>query len=249
MSLKVVIADDEDLARRRLSRLLRESGCEVIAELPGSREVLDWFQDPQHAAADVLFLDIQMPGLTGLEVIAELKSPPPVVFVTAHVQYALQAFEAAAVDYLLKPVQEERLQKTLHRLQQDQVPRRTGPELAALLPPPAPTGHRFPARAGEGFVFLELKKVSHFEVETEVVYAWSGADRFRTSWTTLAEVEGAFPDAGMLRIQRHLLIRPEMVIGFKPGWGGRGQVRLQGGHELDTSRNATPVLKARLGLA
>lgn len=248
MSLKVVLADDEDLARRRLARMLREAGCEILAELPGSREVLEWFQGDVHA--DVLFLDIQMPGLTGLEVLAELKDPPPVVFVTAHVQYALQAFEAAAVDYMLKPVQEERLVKTLQRLQQKQVPRRTGAELASLLPHQAqPATQRFPARAGEGFVFLDLKKVSHFEVDTEVVYAWAGTDRYRTSWTTLAEVETAFPDSGMLRVQRHLLIRPEMVVGFKPTWGGRGQVRLQGGHELDTSRNATPVLKGKLGLA
>jgi DNA-binding LytR/AlgR family response regulator len=247
MSLRVVLADDEDLARRRLSRMLREAGCEVVAELSGSREVLEWFQG-EHTA-DALFLDIQMPGLTGLEVIAELKAPPPVVFVTAHVQYALQAFEAAAVDYLLKPVQEDRLQKTLQRLHHKLVPRRSGTELASLLPQPAATPQRFPAKAGEGFVFLELRKVSHFEVDTEVVYALAGTDRYRTSWTTLAEVETAFPDAGMLRIQRHLLIRPEMVMGFKPTWGGRGQVRLQGGQELDVSRKATPVLKAKLGLA
>ncbi len=247
MTLRVVIADDEDLARRRLARLLREAGCEVVAELGGSREVLEWFQS--EPVVDALFLDIQMPGLTGLEVAAELKAAPPLVFVTAHVQYAIQAFEASAVDYLLKPVQEDRLQKTLQRLDQKLVPRRSGPELASLLPQPAPQQLRFPAKAGDGFVFLELRKVSFFEVDTEVVYAVAGTDRFRTSWSTLAEVEHAFPDSGMLRIQRHQLIRPEMVIGFKPTWGGRGMARLQGGHELDVSRNATPVLKAKLGLA
>ncbi len=246
MTLRVALADDEDLARRRLARLLRDMGCEVVAELTGSREVIEWYRTG--AAVDALFLDIQMPGLTGLEVVAELDAPPPVVFVTAHVQYAIQAFEASAMDYLLKPVQEERLQRTLQRLQQQQVPRRSGRELAGLLPQPSPGPARFPAKAGEGFVFLELKKVSHFEVETEVVYAFAGGDKFRTSWTTLAEVEHAFPEAGLLRVQRHQLIRPEMVVAFKPTWGGRGEVRLQGGHDLEVSRNATPVLKARLGL-
>jgi len=243
MSLKVVLADDEPLARKRLGRLLREAGCEVLAELPNSEEVLRWFESGQEV--DALFLDIQMPGLTGLEVLAEFPAPPPVVFVTAHVQYAIQAFEAAAIDYILKPATEDRLAKTLQRLQEHRVPRRQGPELVALLPSEA---SRFSVKAGEGFVFLELRKVTHFEVEAEVVFAHAG-ERFRTSWTTLAEVETAFPKAGLLRIQRHLLIRPEMVLGLKPLWAGRGQVRLAGGMELEVSRGSMPRLKGILGLA
>ena len=242
MSLRIVLADDEPLARKRLARLLREAGCEVLAELSNSEEVLHWFQSAPEV--DALFLDIQMPGLTGLEVLAEFPSPPPVVFATAHIQYAIQAFEAAAVDYILKPVTEDRLAKTLQRLKEYRVPRRQGPELAALLPSDT---HRFPVKAGEGFVFLDLRKVTHFEVELEVVYAHAG-ERFRTGWTTLAEVEAAFSHAGLLRIQRHLLIRPEMVIGFKPLWSGRGQVRLGGGIELEVSRGALPKLKNLMGL-
>ncbi len=242
MSLKVVLADDEPLARRRLARLLKEAGCDVAADLPNSEELLRWFESGPEV--DALFLDIQMPGLTGLEVLAEFPAPPPVVFVTAHIQYALQAFEAAAVDYILKPVTEDRLAKTLQRLKEHRVPRRQGPELAAMLPSESP---RFPVRAGEGFVFLDLRKVTHFDVEAEVVYAHAG-ERFRTNWTTLAEVEEAFPRSGLLRIQRHLLIRPETVLGLKPLWAGRGQVRLSGGVELEVSRGSMPKLKALLGL-
>lgn len=241
MSLRVVLADDEPLARKRLSRLLREAGCEVLAELGDSAAVLDWFE---HQSADALFLDIQMPGLSGLEVLVELEDPPPVVFVTAHVQYAVQAFEAAAVDYLLKPVTEDRLKRTLERIAHHQIPRRKGPELAALLPAQAP---RFPVKAGEGYVFLDLRKVTHFEVETEVVYAWAG-DRFRTSWTTLLEVEETFPDEGLLRIHRHLLVRPQSILGFKPLLGGRGEVTITGGKTLDVSRTSVPRLKTVLGL-
>jgi len=241
--LRAVLADDEPLARRRLARLLKEAGIEVLAELPGSAEVLAWFNSGQDA--DVLFLDIQMPGLSGLEVLAELAAPPPVVFVTAHVQYAIQAFEAAAVDYLLKPVTEDRLGRTLDRLRQQKIPRRKGPEIAALLPN---TSHRFPARAGEGFVFLDMKKVTHFEVEEEIVSAWAG-DRYRTSWSTLGEVEAAFPDEELLRIHRHLLLRPSMVLGFRPLMGGRGEVRVTGGKTLEVSRGSVPRLKTVLGLA
>lgn len=242
MTLRVVLADDEPLARKRLARLLREAGCEVVAELAGSAATLDWFANG--GAGEALFLDIQMPGLTGLEVLAELQDPPPVVFVTAHVQYAVQAFEAAAVDYLLKPVTEDRLHKTLERLRHQQIPRRRGPELAALIPTPSP---RFPVRAGEGYVFLDLRKVSHFEVEDEVVYAWSN-ERFRTSWTTLLEIEQAFPEEGLLKVHRHLLVRPQAILGFRPLLGGRGDITVTGGRVLPVSRAMTPKLKALLGL-
>jgi len=242
MTLRVVLADDEPLARKRLGRLLREAGCEVIAEFGQGREVLEWFNENHEA--DALFLDIQMPGLTGLEVLAELADPPPVVFVTAHIHYAIQAFEAAAVDYLLKPVAEDRLAKTLERIQHREIPRRKGPELAALIPGPT---ERFPVRAGEGFVFLDLRKVTHFEVCEEVVYAWSN-ERFRTNWNSLAEVEAIFPAEDLLRIHRHLLVRPQAITGFKPLMGGRGEVRVTGGKTLEVSRSSVAKLKATLGL-
>jgi len=243
-TLRVALADDEPLARARLARLLREAGCEVCAELPDGGAVLDWLKEPR--AVDALFLDIQMPGATGLEVAAELEDCrhcPPVVFVTAFSEHAVRAFEAAAVDYILKPVSAQRLDKALARLREG-APRRT--EGAGTLP------QRFPVKAGEGHVFLDLKRTTHFEVEEEVVWAWvpiqGSASRHRTSWTTLAEVEAAFSHANLLRIQRHLLLRPEAVLGLKPLEGGRASVRVAEGVELEVSRNATPRLKEMLGL-
>lgn len=110
------------------------------------------------------------------------------------------------------------------------------------------TPARFPVKAGEGWVFLDLRKVSHFEVSHEVVQVWAG-ESFRTSWTTLTEVEATFPQETFLRIQRHMLIRPEAVIGFKMTLGGRGEVRLTSGHVLEVSRGAVPKLRERLGLS
>jgi two-component system LytT family response regulator/two-component system response regulator AlgR len=243
MGLRIVLADDEPLARRRLAGLLEEAGCTVLASLPDSAAVLDWFRAGEEA--DALFLDIQMPGLTGIELLAELEDPPPVVFVTAYVQFALQAFEAAAVDYLVKPVDPGRLRRTLERIEGGRIPRRRGSELAALVPAPGP---RFPVRAGEGFVFLDLRKVTHFEVEEEIVYAWAG-ERFRTAWTTLGEVEAAFPGEPLLRIHRHLLLRPGTVVAFRPLLAGLAEVRVTGGQALRVSRNSVPRLKASLGLA
>ncbi len=247
MSLRVALADDEPLARQRLSRLLREAGCEVTAEFENGADLLVWLKE--RPEVDALFLDIQMPGVSGLEVMAELEEGhacPPVIFVTAFAEHAVRAFETAAVDYILKPLSADRLQKALQRLQGGAVPRRTVGELKDLL------GGRFPVRAGEGHIFLELKRVSHFEVEDEVVHVWAGTGgkltRFRTDWTTLGEVESHFPKAGMVRIQRHLLLRPEAVLGLKPLEGGRASVRVGEGLDLEVSRSVTPRMKELLGL-
>ena len=234
--LRIALADDEPLARARLARLLREAGCEVAAELEDGAAVLAWIKGAP--SVDALFLDIQMPGATGLEVMAELPERLPVVFVTAYAEHAVRAFEAAAVDYVLKPLSADRLAKSLARLRE----RPAAPQAHAS------AGGRYPVKAGEGHLFLELRRTTHFEVEDEVVWAWSGGTRFRTGWTTLAEVEQAFPAAGLLRIQRHLLLRPEAVTGLRPLEGGRAAARVGEGLELETSRTATPKLKELLGL-
>ncbi len=241
--LRVALAEDEPLARSRLARLLREAGCEVAGELPDGAALLAFLEATPDL--DALFLDIQMPGPSGLEVAAELPRPVPVVFVTAFAEHAVRAFEAAALDYVLKPVSAERLALTLQRLRGHQVPARSGAELHAALPGGAT---RFPVKAGEGHVFLDLKRTSHFEVEEEVVWAVAAGLRHRTSWTTLAEVEHAFPQANLQRIQRHLLLRPEAVLAMRPLEGGRASVRVGEGLELEVSRTATPKLKDLLGL-
>ncbi|MBK8727059.1 MAG: response regulator transcription factor [Holophagaceae bacterium] len=251
MTLKVALADDEPLARTRLGRLLREAGCEVLAELPDGPSLLEWLRSAP--PLDGLFLDIQMPGATGLEVVAELPAPVPVVFVTAYSEHAVRAFDTQAVDYILKPIAADRLQRALERLREGRVPHRSGAELQAVLAPSTPAGAtRFPVRAGDGHVFLDLKKTTHFDVEDEMVWAHAQGSgklqRFRTQWTTLAEVEHAFPAAGLMRIQRHLLLRPEAVLGLKPIEGGRALVRVADGVDLEVSRSVTPKLKELLGL-
>jgi two-component system LytT family response regulator/two-component system response regulator AlgR len=234
--------DDEPLARERLGRLLREAGCKVLAEIQDGHDLKDWISG--RPVADAIFMDIQMPGGNGLEILAELTNPPPVVFVTAHSEYAIRAFDMAAVDYLLKPVFEDRLARTLDRLRAHQVRSPDSSELKILMAP----SQRFLVKAGVGHLFLELKRVSHFQIEDEIVWAWAGGRRFRTQWTALAEVEATFPESGLMRIQRNILLRPETVIGFRPLLAGRIAVRIADGIELEVSRTMTPRLKQLLGL-
>lgn len=235
--LKALVVDDEPLARERLSRLLREAGHTIVGELADGVALLQWLKQP--GEADVIFLDIQMPGLSGLEVLAEVSDCPPVVFVTAYSSYAVQAFELAAADYLLKPVFEDRLGKCLQRLR-DRLVRRLSPsELKALLPPPV----RFPIRAGDGEVYMELGLVTHFELAQDHVWACRGQNRYLTRWITLSDVEQAFPEDGLLRIQRHLLLRPGMVKGVRPTAVGRIKVLVAPKVELTVSRAMTARTK------
>ena len=239
--MRVAVAEDEALSSKRLVRLLQESGCEVVATFAEGRGLAEWLQRPQEV--DALFLDIHMPNLDGLAILKSLEGRLPAVLTTAFPEHAIEAFDSEATDYLMKPITASRLERALRRIEGRRTP---GPQPPA--PPPASHGpQRYPVHAGEGVVLVDLGKTTHFEVENEVVWAHAGV-RMRTQWTSLGEVEAAFPAAGMLRIDRHLLVRPEAVIGLRPSAGGRSVIRLAGGTELETSRGGAPRLRERLGL-
>ncbi len=265
-TLRVAVAEDEPLARERLAGLLREAQCEVVAELVDGPSLLAWLRS--RPKVEALFLDIHMPGASAFEVLAEVQEGPPLpplVFVTAYADHALRAFDAQALDYLLKPVNRERLQQTLRRLRQGTgapgavaPPSATGVRQSPLLPhppgepsppsPPDPPESRYAAKAGEGFVLLDLRRTSHFETAEDLVWAWVQGKRYRTLWRRLSEVEAAFPQAEFLRIQRHILLRPQSVLALQPLPGERVQVRVGEGLDLEVSRSATPGVKRRFGV-
>lgn len=237
-SLRVLVAEDEPYNRKRLARLLKEAGCEVVAELRDGLAVLEWLE--AGGQADAAFLDIEMPGATGLEVALDLPKHLPVIFVTAHAEHAVKAFETAALDYLMKPATVERIAVALARIRE----RRAGPPSAAH----PPVFLRYPVRAGDGLVFMDLARTSHFQVEDEVVWAFIAGECHRTTWKSLTEVQSSFPEGLLLKGNRNTLLRPEAVVGVKAGEYGRMIVRLQGGVTLEVSRHAAPSLKARLHL-
>ncbi|BDU71894.1 LytR/AlgR family response regulator transcription factor [Mesoterricola silvestris] len=234
--LRIVVAEDEPYNLKRLVRLLKGQGCEVVAELEDGIAVMEWLEGG--GSADALFLDVQMPGLTGLEVMAEIQEGLPVVLVTAFAEHAVKAFEHAALDYLLKPVTEERLALTLERLRSAR---------SSAVRPVQSGPFRYPVKAGEGLVLLDLGKTSHFEFKGGAVWAHAGGE-WRTLWKTLAEAEQALEGRGLIRGHRHLLLRPEAVLGARNLDSGRMLVKLQGGLEVEISRGAAPGLKSRLGI-
>lgn len=245
--LRIAVVDDEPLARERLSRLLVECDCEVIAELEDTPGLLAWLRSGNRP--DALFLDVQMPGGTGLEALAELADPPPVVFITAFSDHAVRAFEAEAVDYILKPVFKDRLLKAVQRLRAHlRAPASPVDSATVQVPLPGAAGTRIAVKAGSGHLLLDLRKVTHFELEEDVIWVWSGGKRFRGPWESIVEVLEAFPAAGLMRIQRNLLLRPETVVGIRSLPGGRVAVRTAEGLELEVSRTMTPAMKEHLGL-
>jgi len=239
--LKVVVVEDEALSRKRLIRLLQEAGCTVVNNFAEGKGAFDWLQ--QHQELDALFLDIHMPNLDGLAILKSLGGRIPTVLTTAFSEHAVEAFDTEAVDYLLKPITASRLERALQRIEE----RSQAQTHPAAAPQVAAGPLRYPIQAGEGILLVDLHKTTYFEVENEVVWAHAGG-RLRTQWTSLNEVESAFPGSALLRIHRHLLVRPEAVLGIKPAPGGRAMVRLIGGEEIEASRGGAPRLRERLGL-
>lgn len=236
--LRVALAEDEALSRKRMQRLLQEAGCEVVATFAEGRGALDWLR--LHPDLDGIFMDVHMPNLDGLAILRSLDTGVPVILTTAFPEHAVEAFDCEAADYLLKPVTASRLARALKRMEAKHSP-------VVSAPPPLPLTSRYPVHAGEGVVMVDLARTTHFEVENEVVWAHAGT-RMRTMWSSLGEVEATFAGIGLLRVHRHLLVRPEAVIGLKSSAGGRAIVRMTGGVEIEASRGGAPRLRERLGL-
>lgn len=244
--LRVALADDEPLARKRLARTLEACGCDVVAEFEDGAALNQWLD--HNPAPDALFVDVRMPGATGIEILADLGGRHAIVLVTACPEYAVPAFEFDALDFLVKPVSPERLTRCLNRIRD-----RQGRGPAALptppVPPPAPAASgRIPVRAGDGTILLETRKITHLELEDGVVWAWAGGTRMRTNWDSLADAEAGLEGTLLVRINRTVAVRPDAVRGLRTLPNGRRLVRLGDGTEVVASRRGTHALQAQLGL-
>ncbi|HEY3190695.1 MAG TPA: LytTR family DNA-binding domain-containing protein, partial [Solirubrobacteraceae bacterium] len=241
-------------ALTRLARLLGATGRVDVAGRAGdaaeARAALD------RVGADVVFLDIHMPGMSGLELAAHLPPGVAVVFTTAYDQHALAAFEANAVDYLLKPIERKRLDRALdklERLRDDPARADTramlGRLAAALRVAPAPFADRLPFRTRDGIQLLDVATVTHFIARDRLTHAVTSSGDHVVDFG-LAELEAKLDPAKFLRIHRAALLTLDHVAEIQPWPGGRLLVRLKGAArtELEVSRDRVRALKERLGL-
>ena len=265
--LRVLVVDDEALARQRLLDLLDAAeDTEVVGTAGTGREAV---QAIQSLEPDLVFLDVQMPGLTGLDVVREVgpDSMPVTVFVTAYDQHALKAFELAAVDYLLKPFEDERFHQALQRAR-DQVRLREVDalqgRLMALLQareagsasttsssiPPSSTDDYLERIAVEmrGQVrVVPVERIDYVEADGPYAELHAGEDTFviRERMQTLED--RLDPDV-FFRIHRSTIVRLDRVESLLIGSGGDYAVRLEDGTRLRVSRSRYEALARRLGL-
>ncbi len=252
--LRAYVVDDEELALRRLTHLLLATGRVEVAGEAMDPEVA--LREIPAAAPDALFLDIRMPKLSGFDLLARLPGSPLVVFVTGWDQYAVRAFEAAAVDYLVKPVQRERLEQTLDRL--DRLRQTQAPEdLRALLDRLA--GSYLPSRpvvyadrvsvdlGQQGTQVIEVARVTHFLAQAKGTLALTERGSYLVD-RALGEVERRLDPREFVRIHRGALVNLAFVQEVRPLLGGRVLIRLRDGTgtELEVARDRVRALKDRL---
>jgi two-component system LytT family response regulator len=251
MMMRAYVVDDERLAVERLTRLLRETGrVTVVGSCIDPVEALAYLRSNP---VDVLFLDIQMPGITGFDLLERLERDVTVVFTTAYDRYALDAFGVNSVDYLLKPIEADRLERALDKLERfrGQAPpdvRTLARELAAQLTPDRRI-ERIASRVGERTTVLDVAKISHFTSRDKLTFAVLNG-REHVVDHTLAELEARLDARRFARIHRATLVNIGFVQELFPAVDGGVLVRLrdEGKTELSVARDRVRDLKQRLGI-
>jgi two-component system LytT family response regulator len=237
--MKAIIVDDERLARQELKTMLAEhKDIEIIAECANANEAKEKINALK---PDVVFLDIQMPGKTGLELAQELHPLPELIFITAHDEYALRAFEVNALDYLLKPVQPERLAETLKKLylkEEDSVQ-----EFRTILT----DEDQVFLKDGERCWFVRLSNVRLFESEGNYVRVFFENNR-PLILRSLNNLEQRLSPASFFRASRKHIINLKWVENIEPWFNGGLMVKLRGGEQVEISRRQSVKLKDMMSL-
>lgn len=246
MKLRVIIVDDEELARERLRHLLRkEPDVELVAECADGPSAVEAVREHQ---PDLLLLDIQMPGQDGFQVVRALGPGPlpAIVFVTAYDQHAVRAFEARALDYLLKPTTHARLHEALSR-----VAERRAAQTSAGLPAPllellaereaaASRLQRITIREGERTLVIAVEEIDWIEAAGNYVLLHTGAHN-HLARETMSALEAQLPPALFLRVSRSAIVNLRRVKELRAGSSGEYLAVLASGAKIAITRPAREV--------
>ena len=251
--LKVLIADDEPRARQFLEKLLGEHAeVEVVGMARGGAEAIEKIAALK---PDVAFLDIHMPDLSGLEVARHLKGDavPVVVFVTAYDQYAVEAFEVAAVDYLLKPIRRERLAEAIRRVASEprgvRASARRAAAIESALDQPGlkdrmPSLKRLPVRHRREVRLLDLEQVPLVFSRDRLVLARAEGREYLVDYT-LQELEHRLPEGEFVRVHRGALVNVRAIESFG-GENGVLVLRLKDGSRIEASERRAAEVRRKL---
>lgn len=245
MSLRTLIVDDEALARSRVRKLLgTEPDVEVVGEASNGLEAVALIREKRPA---LVFLDVQMPEVSGFDVLRALgpEELPAVIFVTAHDQHAVAAFEVHALDYLLKPLTQARFKEALEHARQ-QMAKRANPTLEQLraLLESSPTGppylSRLAVRTGSQTLFIKVEDVVYVESAANYVVLHTGQENHILR-ETITNLESRLPPRLFLRISRSTLVNVEHVKGLQYGSHGEYLLLLQDSKQLVMTRSVREV--------
>jgi two-component system LytT family response regulator len=248
--LKTLLVDDEPIARQILREELEaQSDVRVVGEAENGEQALERIDA---LAPDLVFLDLQMPGMDGFEVVRNLEgaNPPCIVIVTAFDQHAIQAFEAGAIDYLLKPVGQERLVKCLERIRQlcknsqavaESVARLQ--DVAQQAPPPRP--RKIVGKLGKEFHLLDSSQVLAFQAERELVWIITRKQRYLAT-QPLKTIQQKLGDLNFARVHRNALVNLDHVAKMAPLSSQRWLLTLSNQHEFTVSKRQARALQKLL---
>ena len=238
---RTLIVDDEELARLRMRKQLEPyaSKVEIVGEAQDGVSALEKIRSLK---PDLVFIDIQMPGMTGLEVIAQLKDEeiPWIVFATAFDEYAIKAFEESAMDYLLKPIEADRLAATMAKL--ERLSSKANPAVMdtvrKLIEAQNPTANylqRIQVKIGDRTLLLNIEQTIRFEAEDKYTTVHTDESKYVID-TPLVELEARLDPAKFMRIHRAHLVNISRIAEIQRQFGGRLKVVLN-----DKSKSGLPV--------
>jgi two-component system LytT family response regulator len=244
-NLRAVIVDDEDLARQLLREYAWEAGgLEIVDECANGFAAVKAIGELK---PDIVFLDVQMPKLDGFEVLELIDPPPAVIFVTAYDQYAMRAFDAHAVDYLLKPFHLERFKTSLERAR-DRLgaPRPLAVDLAAAARPPGQRLERVVVKDGSKVHIIPVHKLDYVEAQDDYIGLHSEKKTYLKQ-QTISSIEDQLDGAHFARIHRSYIVNLERIARIEPYTKDSRVAVLQDGTQLPVSRSGHAKLKAIWG--
>lgn len=252
--LRVLVVDDERPARRFLVALLERCGAHVCGEAASGREALDAIEQ---LSPDLVLLDLQMPEMGGLDVVRQMRADrlPLVAFVTAFDEFAIDAFELNAIDYVLKPAEERRVRATLDRARQRLERNEPSPARAAALAHATaayerasrrPFVDRLPVKVKHDLVLIPVRQIASLVSEGELLHITTVANERYTITHRLHALEARLDPRRFVRLGRGTLVNIDLVSRVSPMPGGTYIVMLSNGHQLPVSRIQSRVLRETL---
>jgi len=243
--MKAIIIDDERLARTELRKLLQDfPEIEVVDEASNAEEGI---QKIESHNPDLVFLDIQMPGKTGFDMLSELDHAPSVIFTTAYDEYALKAFEVNALDYLLKPVEPRRLADAMEKIRKVQSP--NGHDKPMVHEPNSILGENDQVfvKDGERCWFVKLSDVRLFESVGNYAKVFFGSNK-PLILKSLNALEERLDEKVFFRANRKHIVNLRMIEKIEPYFNGGLLLELKGGEKIEVSRRQTVKFKEMMSL-